>query len=93
MGPVRCCNCKSSLQLPCDFDVMRKSFIGSGVFMRFLFNQNKAVRRGRQSKGKWQPKKQFTQASNQLNEEQIVRRDSESLVRCHVCTNCWRSAF
>lgn len=30
---------------------MRKSFIGSGAFMRFLFNQNKAVRPGRQAKG------------------------------------------
>lgn len=42
--PVLCCNYKSSLQLPCDFDVMRKSFVGSSVFMRFPFNQNKAER-------------------------------------------------
>ena len=46
--PVLCCNYESSLQLPCDFDVTRKSFIGSSIFMRFPFNQNKAERPGRQ---------------------------------------------
>lgn len=46
--PVLCCNYKSSLRLPCDFDVTRKWFIGSSVFMRFPCNQNKAGQAGRQ---------------------------------------------
>lgn len=48
--PGLCCNYKSSLQLPCDFDVTRKSFRGCSVFMRFPFNQNKAEREARQAK-------------------------------------------
>lgn len=47
-----CCNYESGLQLPCDFDVTRKSFIGRSVFMRFPSNQIKVEERpGRQRNG------------------------------------------
>lgn len=39
-----CCNYQSGLQLPCDFDVTRKLFVGTSVFTRLPFNQNKAER-------------------------------------------------
>lgn len=50
-----CCGYKSNL---CDFDVTRKSFTScSSIFMRFPFNQNKAVR-GPTGKQKGQLKRQ-----------------------------------
>lgn len=66
---VPCCSYKSGLQLPCDFDVMRKSFIGSSIFMRFLFNQNKAEER---------PGRQHRKGSSRPNEVHIGTSDSVS---------------
>lgn len=52
---------RAAYNFPCDFDVMRKSFIGSTLFMSFPLIKTR------------QPGKPLAQSSNQLNEQQIGR--------------------
>lgn len=54
--PERCSNYEDSLQLPCDFDAMRKPVIGSGLFTRFLFNHRvqKSYGTGKRKSSYWQ---------------------------------------
>lgn len=78
-----CCGCTSKLR---DFDVTRKWFTSSSIFMRFPFNQDKAVREGnRQARGAAQ------KASNQPNEVHVGRRRPGGMLWnfVQVSRGCW----